>query len=123
VVIKTAGQDVALCQPGLGYVAAGADRWAQQPTERHGVTELGSFSGDHGPTNMYFQQWTVYRARPDIARIEARYVWKTGAGPWIGGVVAAGFAYTDVRGIPVPDATGLTRQVRAFDAQGRRVPV
>jgi hypothetical protein len=66
----------------------------------------------------------VYRARPEIARVEARSVWKGKFGAWTEGVVSDGFAYTEVQ------ANGkfvlgnhLKQQVRAFDAAGKPVPV
>jgi hypothetical protein len=97
--------------------------WTAQPTAEQGLKALGT-SGDRTRNGGTLQLWTLYRARPEIARVEARSVWKGEFGEWTAGVVEGGFAYTEVQ------ATGkfvngdhLKQEVRAFDAAGKPVPV
>jgi hypothetical protein len=118
----TYDQGIALCQPGLGIFPVSDAQWAKTPG-REGVIAIGGSGFSTGPTKMTFQLWTVYRARPEIVRIESRYVWKGGSGPWIKGVVADGFAYTDSRATPVGTIQGMRQELRAYDANGRLVPI
>ncbi|MFK4085086.1 hypothetical protein ACI2LF_13315 [Kribbella sp. NPDC020789] len=117
-------QVLAVCQQGIGVYMIPDAYWAKQPTARQGVSMVIRSSWSTQPTKMYFQNWTLYRARPEIARIESRYVWPGGSSEWITGAVAGGFAYTDSRAIPVgKNATPPAEEIRAYDAQGRRVPL
>lgn len=54
-------------------------------------------------------------------------MWPGGAGPWFAGVVVNGIAYTDVYAdIPagaLKSTDSLQQEFRAYDAQGRVVPV
>ncbi|MFI5707210.1 hypothetical protein [Kribbella sp. NPDC051620] len=67
---------------------------------------------------------SLVRVRPGIARLESRYVWDGGAGPWSEGAVADGFGFTQ----SVAD-TGTTpraqqhEEFRAFDSSGNPVPL
>lgn len=116
-------QEIAVCQSGIGTYMIQDKYWNRQPTPQHGISAVVGSSWSNEPTQMFFQHWTIYRARPGIARIESRYVWNGGAGKWIRGVVAGAFAYTDSRAIPEGSRAGLTEQFRAYDATGRPVPI
>jgi hypothetical protein len=129
-------------QPGgyynLGYVAcvppAGAasildSTWRQSPTRADGLVTLGGMGkvGSAGAgTGQHAHYPSYHRVRPEIARIQARYVWPGGTGRWFEGVVAGGIAYTEVTAdIPPPDVTveSLRQEFRAYDARGRVIPV
>jgi len=90
----------------------------QKATTQKGIPD--SKAKDRGT----LQTWTLYRARPEIARVEARSVWNGKFGEWTEGVVDNGFAYTEVQ---VDGMFGhsdqLKQEVRAFDADGKPVPV
>ncbi|WP_410793996.1 hypothetical protein [Kribbella sp. C-35] len=109
----------------VGSVARVEDRaWRTQPTAQRGLVTLGTTDGDFTNDLTTLQAWRLYRAHPDVAKVEARYVLGGKAGPWTSGVVDGGFAYIEVQ------ANGkftvgqrLKTEVRAFDAQGRPVPV
>ncbi|TDD58671.1 hypothetical protein E1263_18360 [Kribbella antibiotica] len=117
------GQVFAVCQQGLGVHVIPNQDWIKAATSTQAVAAVIGSSWSTQPTKMYFQRWTLYRAEPNVARIESRYVWRGGASAWITGAVADHFAYTDSRAIPVgPNSGTPTEQVRAFDAQGRPVP-
>jgi hypothetical protein len=81
-----------------------------------------STSGPIGRTVGAEVATSLLRVRPGIARLESRYVWNGGAGPWSAGAVADGFGFTQ----SVAD-TGTTPRVqqheefRAFDAAGNQV--
>jgi hypothetical protein len=83
-----------------------------------------STSGPIGRTVGAEVGTSLLRVRPGIARLESRYVWNGGAGPWSAGAVADGFGFTQ----SVAD-TGTTPRVqqheefRAFDAAGNQVPL
>ncbi|WP_371402543.1 hypothetical protein OHA10_32210 [Kribbella sp. NBC_00662] len=98
--------------------------WRTKPTAQRTLVALGSTDGDFTNDLTTLQSWRLYRAHPDVAKVEARYVLNGKTGPWTNGVVDDGFAYTEVQ------ANGkftvgqkLTTEVRAFDAQGRQIPV
>jgi hypothetical protein len=112
----------------LGAVASVArvedKAWRTEPTAQRGLVTLGSTDGDITNDLTTLQAWRLYRAHPDVAKVEARYVLDGKTGPWTSGVVDGGFAYLEVQ------ANGkftlgqrLETEVRAFDAQGRPVPV
>jgi hypothetical protein len=98
--------------------------WRTEPTAQRGLVALGSTDGDFTNDLTTLQAWRLYRAHPDVAKVEARYVLDGKNGPWTNGVVDGGFAYIEVQ------ANGkftvgqrLKTEVRAFDALGRPVPV
>ncbi|MFD7155432.1 hypothetical protein ACFV9C_12580 [Kribbella sp. NPDC059898] len=98
--------------------------WRAEPTAQRGLVALASTDGDFTNNLTTLQAWRLYRAYPDVAKVEARYVLDGKTGPWTSGVVHDGFAYTEVQ------AAGkfivgqkLKTEVRAFDAQGKQIPV
>nr|WP_239062192.1 sigma factor [Streptomyces sp. SID13031] len=100
--------------------------WAKSPTRAQGVIMLAGnpFAAAKNDKYASVQNWGFYRVRPEIARVQSRMVWKGGSGPWTTGVVAGGFAYVDSRANEVMILTvDYKLQVRAFDKQGRPVPV
>jgi hypothetical protein len=81
---------------------------------------------------------SLHRVRKEIVRIQSRYVWNGGEGPWYEGVVQGGFAYTASfvayaagQYSPTPrkptDKTlrhpGVQQEFRAFDSLGNPVPL
>jgi hypothetical protein len=109
----------------VGTVAVVADKaWNARPTAAQGLVLLGTDDTGLTADNATLQSWSIYRARPEIARVESRYVWKGEVGEWTTGVVDAGFAYTEVQA-PGKFKNGdrLKQEVRAFDAAGEPVPV
>lgn len=120
-------EGMAACQAGMMISAVRDTAWAKRPTKAEGLSGLGASGfSEQGETGkpVRAQLWTIYRARPEIARVESRYVWKGGSGPWIKGVVADGFAYTDSCANSTKEIPGgFTQQIRAYDAQGKLIPV
>ncbi|MET9273050.1 hypothetical protein [Kribbella sp. NPDC003557] len=112
----------------LGPVASvgrvGDEAWRTEPTPRRGLVALGGSNNDFTQDLHTLQAWAVYRALPSVATVEARYVLDGQPGPWTKGVVEGGFAYTEVqaRG-KFTVGEKLTTEVRAFDAQGKQIPV
>jgi hypothetical protein len=97
---------------------------AELPRHERETLELGSTDGDCTNDLTTLQSWRLYRAHPEVAKVEARYVLNGTTGPWTNEVVDDGFAYIEVR------ANGkftvgqkLKTEVRAFDAQGRQIPI
>jgi hypothetical protein len=124
-------QGVEACLAGIEGSTVPDAAWATQAPEKSLVllTDTG-----HSTSGMKInaQWWTVYRTGPQVARIEARYVLGTTAGPWIKGVVADGYAYADSRiqlpgsEAPPPGQSVMASakiEVRAYDKQGAEVPV
>jgi hypothetical protein len=109
----------------VGTVGIVADKaWTARPTAARGLVALGGSDTDFTNGLGTLQAWTIYRARPDIARVEARYVVNGKAGEWTKGVVDGGFAYTEVQAHgKFTVGQRLKAEVRAFDAAGRPVPV
>jgi hypothetical protein len=109
----------------VGTVAVVADRaWTARPSAAHGLVLLGTNDTDLTADSGILQAWTIYRARPEIVRVESRYVWKGETGEWTTGIVDGGFAYTEVQvhgKFKLGDR--LKQEVRAFDAAGKPVPV
>lgn len=127
----------------LGSIIVVADKlWTARPTAAQGLLAFPIVGSDRtrdsskpqtqGPNegpdmtreNGTLQTWTLYRARPEIVRVEARSVWQGKFGEWTEGVVDGGFAYTEVQArgeFAIYDE--LKQQVRAFDAAGKPVPV
>jgi hypothetical protein len=109
----------------VGAVGRVEDKaWQTEPTAQRGLVALGTTDGDFTNNLTTLQAWRLYRAHPDVAKVEARYVLDGKTGPWTNGVVDSGFAYIEVQ------ANGkftvgerLKTEVRAFDAQGRPVPI
>ncbi|MER7247073.1 hypothetical protein [Kribbella sp. NPDC000426] len=121
-VVKGSGASgVATC-----VVPAGGGGWQRDPsfldvpTKKQGLTGV-SGGTSSAPTGSRI--WTLYRARPEIARIESRLVWKSVVSPWQRGTIDDGYAYADNRVTAVVDAMYVEQEVRAYDAQGRPVPV
>lgn len=128
----------------VGTIIVVADKvWETQPTAAQGLVAFDNNGSDRATDSATpvtsnrkgvpdltrkdsgtLQTWTLYRARPEIARVEARSVWNGKFGEWTEGVVDSGFAYTEVQ---VEGKFGigdqLKQQVRAFDADGKPVPV
>ncbi|ADB32281.1 hypothetical protein Kfla_3219 [Kribbella flavida DSM 17836] len=129
----TYGQGLFACFPAGMSAAVRDTAWSEQPTRANGVVTLadtGSVggAGDDKPSFASFQ--TLFRARPEIARIESRATWRGGHGQWTKGAVAGGFAYTHSTAIipageydPDTQSNGVQQQIRAFDADGNQVPV
>ncbi len=109
----------------VGSVGIVADQaWTARPTAQRGLVALGGSDTDFTNDLGTLQAWTIYRARPDIARVEARYVLNGKAGEWTKGVVDGGFAYTEVQAHgKFTVGQRLKAEVRAFDAAGKPVPV
>jgi hypothetical protein len=128
----------------LGSIIVVADKlWTSRPTAAQGLLAFPTIGSDFvtksgalpswtrkgipdpkAKDSGTLQTWTLYRARPEIARVEARSVWNGKFGEWTEGVVDNGFAYTEVQ---VDGMFGhsdqLKQEVRAFDADGKPVPV
>ncbi|MGY4765904.1 hypothetical protein ACXC9Q_03180 [Kribbella sp. CWNU-51] len=109
----------------VGSVGIVADQaWTARPTAERGLVTLGGSDTDFTNDLGTLQAWTIYRARSDIARVEARYVLNGKAGEWTKGVVDGGFAYTEVQAHgKFTVGQRLKAEVRAFDAAGKPVPV
>jgi hypothetical protein len=108
----------------IGMVGRVDDKaWRTHPTAQRNLVALGSSDGDFVNDLTTLQAWRIYRASPDVAKVEARYVLNGKTGPWTNGVVDGGFAYIEVQ------ANGkftvgqkLKTEVRAFDAAGKALP-
>ncbi|TWD84456.1 hypothetical protein FB561_5644 [Kribbella amoyensis] len=134
-------------QPGgfynLGLVAGfpggvcGAIRdadWNRQPTRTDGLVTLagaGSIDSPGAGKAALAEYRAIHRVRPEIARIESRYVWPKGHSAWFAGVVQGGFAFT-VAAATIPAGqyqprtdgqSDVRQELRAFDRAGRPVPV
>jgi hypothetical protein len=97
--------------------------WKTVPTKQEGLAGLTAGTSSTSEPKPESRIWMLYRARPEIARVESRYVWNGTVGPWQRGYVDGGYAYTDNRMRSVVDASGLHQEVRAYDAQGRSIPI
>jgi hypothetical protein len=109
----------------IGMVGRIEDKaWRAKPTAQRGLVALGSADGDFTNDLTTLQAWRLYRARADVAKVEARYLLDGKSGPWTGGVVDGGFAYVEVQAHgKFKVGQRLKTEVRAFDAQGRQIPV
>jgi hypothetical protein len=114
------GGKVAVCRTEDGTHMVDDTYWQRQPGREQGASAIVSSGWFVDTSPRYREEWTVYHARPEVVRIESRFVWNGGSGPWIKGVVAGGFAYTDSRAMHSGEST---QQVRAYDANGREVPI
>jgi hypothetical protein len=108
----------------VGTVGRVEDKaWQTQPTAQRGLVALGTADGDFTNNLTTLQAWRLYRAHPDVAKVEARYVLDGKTGPWTNGVVDGGFAYIEVQAKgKFTVGEQLKTEVRAFDGQGRPVP-
>jgi hypothetical protein len=106
----------------VGRVADSA--WQTAPTAQHSLVALASEDGLMTENQRTLQALRLYRAHPDVAKVESRYVLNGKTGPWTSGVVEGGFAYTEVQ---APGKFTLNQrlktEVRAFDAQGKQIPI
>jgi hypothetical protein len=108
----------------IGAVGRVDDKaWRTQPTAQRNLVALATTDGDFTNDLTTLQSWRLYRASPEVAKVEARYVLNGKTGPWTSGVVDDGFAYIEVQ------ANGkftvgqkLKTEVRAFDATGTALP-
>jgi hypothetical protein len=128
------GLGLMVCFAGGAGSAIHDSAWTKQPTRTQGLISLGGSGsighpGGNRPAIAQFQ--SLYRVRPEIARIQSRYVWDKGTGQWLEGVVTDGFAYT-ASGATIPnykesadgtDANGGHEELRAFDSLGNPVPI
>jgi hypothetical protein len=97
--------------------------WTDLPTQKQGLARLfGGTSSTSGP-KPESRIWMLYRARPEIARVESRYLSHGTVGPWQRGYVDSGYAYADNRTNSALSASGLHQEVRAYDAEGRPIPI
>jgi hypothetical protein len=125
------------CYPGGAGSAVRDSVWKQQPTRARGmvtVSGIGSVANEGSGRPVMAEYRALHRVRPEFARIQSRYVWSGGQSPWTDGVVVDGFAYTaTVATIPAGqytpprpngyDTNSLKQEYRAFDTQGRPVPI
>ncbi|WP_432935884.1 hypothetical protein ACQPXM_21795 [Kribbella sp. CA-253562] len=130
----TYGEGVFACFANGGGAAVRDTDWNRQPTPATGAVLISSVGivgseGSGKPSFASFQ--TLFRVRPEIARIESRAVWPEGHGQWTQGAVASGFAYTHSTAVipagqyrATPEGTSnLDQQFRAYDADGKPVPL
>ncbi|MEV5961408.1 hypothetical protein AB0L70_06560 [Kribbella sp. NPDC051952] len=127
-IVKGSGKSgIASClAPGGGGVYqqdALAGRWNNPPTQKEGLAGLTSGNSSEEAPKPASRMWTLYRARPEIARIESRMVWNGIASPWQRGYVDSGYAYADNRVDAVANARTVRQEVRAYDAQDRLLPI
>ena len=99
--------------------------WNKLPTRQEGLAGLTGGSSSISAPTPESRIWTLYRSRPEIARIESRYVWKGTASPWQQGYVDNGYAYAANRITVAVDLLKANdrQEVRAYDAQGRLIPI
>jgi|tagenome__1003787_1003787.scaffolds.fasta_scaffold20920449_3 hypothetical protein len=109
--------------PGMWEQDPSARRWSKPPARKEGLAALTSGSSSVSAPKPVYRMWTLYRARPEIARVESRLVWKGTASPWQRGYVDSGYAYTDNRMNVAVDVRTVRQEVRAYDAQGRLLPI
>ncbi|MEV6286291.1 hypothetical protein [Kribbella sp. NPDC051770] len=95
------------------------------------LSGMGSVGAAGDKKSAYASYESLLRVHPRIVRIESRYVWAEGQGQWTQGAVAGGFAYTHSTAVippgqydPTPDGSSdLDQQFRAYDADGKLVPL
>ncbi|NIK59364.1 hypothetical protein [Kribbella shirazensis] len=97
--------------------------WNTLPTKKEGLASLTGGTSSTSDPKPESRIWMLYRARPEIARVESRYVWNGTVGPWQRGYVDSGYAYTDNRMHSGLNASALRQEVRAYDAQSRLIPI
>lgn len=108
-----------------GWAKTPPPAWTELPTRQKGLVGLFGGESSISAPKPESRVWMLYRARPEIARIESRLVWKGTAGPWQPGYVDNGYAYAASRiNVAVDFIKGGDRQeLRAYDAQGRLIPI
>lgn len=97
--------------------------WSTFPSKKEGLAGLTGGTSSTSEPKPESRIWMLYRARPEIARVESRYVSRGTVGPWQRGYVDSGYAYTDNRTNSVLSASSLRQEVRAYDAQGQLLPI
>jgi hypothetical protein len=111
----------------IGTVGRVEDKpWRARPTATRGLIALGGSDTDFTGDVRTLQAWRIYRALPGVAKVEARYLLDGKTGPWTSGVVDGGFAYTEVQAtgkVKFTVGQKLDTEVRAFDANGRQIPI
>lgn len=108
--------------------------FAKEPTPAQGIVTLARMGGARelpsGEVTPKFGRMTkasesdgsaLHRVRPEITRLQSRYVWKGGAGPWSEGAVAAGLAFTQSTAKLPPSPGQVREEFRAYDAAGNEV--
>lgn len=120
----TSGLSSCLAPSGAGgWQKDPSARWSKPPTQKVGLAGLASGSSSVSAPKPSCRMWTLYRAGPEIARIESRLVGKGTASPWQRGYVDSGYAYADNRVNLAFTASAVRQEVRAYDAQGRLLPI
>lgn len=112
-----------LAPSGSGGWQRDPSSWTRPPTQKQGLAGLIGGTSSTSEPKPESRIWMLYRARPEIARVESRYVSKGTVGPWQRGYVDGGYAYAENRADKVLTASSLRQQVRAYDAQGRLLPI
>ncbi|MGC4941476.1 hypothetical protein [Kribbella sp. DT2] len=127
-------QGLFTCFAGGAGAAVRDEKWNKQTSPGTpaillaGMGEVGGTT-DQKPSSVSSE--TILRVHPRIVRIESRYVWSKGHGQWTQGAVAGGFAYTHSTAVippgqyvPRPDSnSNLQQEYRAFDANGKLIPL
>jgi hypothetical protein len=107
-----------------GGISVTDEAWTARPTAAQGLVQLCTCGFALSKDRSTLQKFSLFRPRPEIARIEARSVWKGKFGEWTEGVVDGGFAYTQAEAHgKFTNLDHIKQEVRAFDAAGKPVPV
>ncbi|TDW22181.1 hypothetical protein [Kribbella kalugense] len=106
-----------------GWEKYPSPRWVTLPTQNEGLAGLTSGSSSLSAPKPASRMWKLYRARPEVARVESRLVWKGTTSPWQQGYVDSGYAYADNRVNVAVSLSTVRQEVRAYDAQGRLLPI
>ena len=93
--------------------------WRVRVDPRHPVHDLSGMGSGATPGRYQFSMF--YRVDPSVVRIESRYAWRGGAGPWYRGVVVDGLAYAAAYAAVPAGGGEPDLQTRAFDAGGHEV--
>ncbi|WP_328999972.1 hypothetical protein OHA18_36735 [Kribbella sp. NBC_00709] len=126
IIVKGSGASgIASClaPSGSGGWQRDGSAWIKEPTPKQGLVGLIGGTSSTSAPKPESRIWMLYRARPEIARVESRYVSKGSVGPWQRGYVDSGYAYTDNRANADLSASSLRQEVRAYDAQGGLIPI
>ncbi|WUJ69962.1 hypothetical protein OG809_33300 [Kribbella soli] len=120
----TSGRAACLAPSGAGmWERNPSEQWVKLPTQKEGLAGLMSAESAVSTPKPASRMWRLYRVRPEIARIETRLVWKGNASPWQRGYVDSGYAYADNRVDVTVNLNTVRQEVRAYDAQGRLLPI
>jgi hypothetical protein len=119
----TSGLASCVAPGGGGTWQKDGSTWTRLPTQQQGLAGVAGGTFSTSEPKPASRIWRLYRARPEIARVESRYVWRGTVGPWQPGYVDSGYAYTDNRTNSEVDAATVRQEVRAYDAQGRLLPL